>query len=201
MPLGRAAVALTTLVLAATLAGCAERAGDRLLNIPDRADDERDGVERTLNGVAALLERLPLPAERKRRLESLRPTRVIRESRRLDLDLTSDAIVLTQADIEVSAATNTIIVAAGSIRIAHCESSIVISGRDVAISHDGSRGGGSLVVSKGSTRISHARNTLIYAVEGVQVSFANDVRAFNTPDRVTSWGHIDNTLIEPLFKK
>ena len=68
-----------------------------------------------------------------------------------------------------------------------------MSGRDVAISHDGSRGGGGLVVSKGSTRISHARNTLIYAVEGVQVWFANDVRAFNTPDRVVSWGHIDNT--------
>jgi hypothetical protein len=32
-------------------------------------------------------------------------------------------------------------------------------------------------------------------------SFANNVRSFNTSDRTASWGHIDNTVIAPLFER
>jgi len=46
-----------------------------------------------------------------------------------------------------------------------------------------------------------ARNTLIYAVKGVEIEHASDVRAFNTPDRHISSGRVDNTAIEPLFQK
>jgi hypothetical protein len=45
-----------------------------------------------------------------------------------------------------------------------------------------------------------ARNTLLYAPGGVDIAFAYDVRAFNTPERKATYGRIDDTAIEPLFQ-
>ena len=201
MPLGRAALLLS--IVLAGIVGCSPRVGDRLLSLPESTPDadECDVIATTLDGVAALLDQFPVPAERKRWLTSLKPSRIIRNSQPLDLGLTSHTIVLARADVQIGFASHSVIIAAGAVRIAHSENNVVVSGRDVAISHDGSQGTGSLVVSKGSTRISHARNTLIYAGDGVEVSFATDVRAFNTEDREASWGRIDNTVVAPLFQK
>jgi len=207
-PLGGAALGVAALALAATLAGCESRgvdtarAGDRILGLPGgRVDDERAMIDRTLKSVGALLDQLPLPAERKRLLASLKPTHVVQGGQGFHVAATTDSIVLATSDLDVGWASNAIIVAAGGIHLAHCKNSIVISGRDVQISHDGGTGDGSLVVSKGNMHISNARGTLIYAVEGVEIENAHEVRAFNTPDRKATTGSIDNTAIEPLFQK
>ena len=201
MSLDRATALLAALVLVGAT-GCAGPPGDLLLSLPDRPDlDQKKLLTATLERVAALLDRLPVDAERKRPLASLKPGRIIQSAAPIELGLTSDTVVLTNGDADVGVASDSVIIAAGAVRISHSENSVVVSGRDIAISHDGTRGGGSLVVSKGATRISHARNTLVYAPAGLEVSFATNVRAFNTSSLEAAWGHIGNTVIRPLFEK
>jgi hypothetical protein len=212
-PLGHAALGFAGLALAATLAGCgargdetaravdAGRAGDRILDLAGaRVENEQATIDRTLKSIAALLDQLPLPAERKQPLASLRPTHVVQGGRGFEIAATTDSIVLATSDVDVGWASNAIIVATGAIRVAHCKNSVVLSARDVQMSHDGSDGNGSLAIAKGNMVISNARNTLIYAVQGVEIERANGVRAFNTPALLSSGG-IDNTVIEPLFRK
>jgi hypothetical protein len=44
-------------------------------------------------------------------------------------------------------------------------------------------------------------NTTLYAPGGVKVSHQNNVISYNTDKRETSWGHINNIVVDPLFKK
>jgi len=212
-PLGRAARGVAGLALAATLAGCAAReadaprgadagrVGDRILELPGaRVENEQATIDRTLKSIAALLDQLPVPAERRRSFTSLKPTHVVQGGRGFQVSGTTNSIVLATSDLDVSWATNAIVIATGAIRISFSKNSVVISGRDVQISHDGSDGIGSLAVAKGCVFISNARDTLIYAVKGAEIERASDVRAFNTPELLSS-GRFVNTAIEPLFQK
>jgi hypothetical protein len=195
-----------TLVVAAILAwgiaGCTAYVGDRVLDLPNdtAAIDPEQAISRAMSAVSALLDGLPMSKERKETFAGISPRRAIRADTPLEFGLVERKIILAKADVDITASMNSIVVTMGAVRVAHSENSIIVSAEDVTISHDGSRGCGSLVVSRGRTRISHARNTLIYATGGVVVSWANNIHAFNAPDRRTSWGYIDNTIIEPLFR-
>lgn len=148
-----------------------------------------------------MLDRLGISEAEKTALDTISPRSVIRDSETLKLIRVHNQLVVAGANTNIAFATNSIIISTGALHISHSGNNIVVCGSDVDISHDGTLGNGSLVLSKGEVTISHAGNTLIYALKGVEISHARNVRAFNTRERKTSWGHINNDLVKPLFRE
>lgn len=194
---------LALLGLALALGGCATPAGDELLQLPAqaRAAEEDAIVARAREGVAKVLAGLEITGARKAFFENFSPQSVILDESPLELTRVDNQLVIAGAKTDIAFATNSIIIARDSLHISHGANNFIVCAADVDISHDGSMAEGSLVITRGRVDISHARNTLVYAVEGVEISHANNVRAFNTRDRKTSWGHINNAVVEPLFRE
>lgn len=180
---------------------CTTYTGDKLLRLPEqsRTDGENKTISNAKGGVSEILDNLGVSKETKTSFEKISPKSLIHDSEPLKLNLVDKKLVVTGADTNIAFANNSIIISTGYLHISHSGNNIVICGSDVDISHDGSLGNGSLVISKGKIKISHATNTLVYAIKGVEISHALNVCAFNTPMRKTSWGHINNILVKPLF--
>lgn len=192
---------LTITAVLVLVSGCATYVGDKLLELPEtrvRYDQSRV-ISKARSGVSELLDSLGISDERKASFKKISPRGVVRDDHSLKRSHINSQLIVAGADASFASATNSIIIVAGPLHISHSANNIIICGTDVDISHDGSRGNGSLVVSKGRIKISHAGNSLIYALDGVEISHARNVRAFNTRERKTSWGHIDNVLVDPLF--
>ena len=171
------------------------------MRLPERtsACDQNEIISKAKSGVSDILDKLGVSAEKKASIEKITPKDIIHDSEPLTLTRVDNQLVVSGANTNISFATNSIIISTGTLHISHSGNNIIVCSSDVDISHDGSIGNGSLVVSKGKTRISHAGNTLIYAINGVVISHAYNVKAFNTRERKTSWGHINNIIVEPLF--
>jgi len=199
-PTSRAIAVVFVLVSAAA---CTTYPGDRLLRLPEQSStrDESRIISKAKGGVTHILDRLAIPEETKASLEKIAPKSVIRETKPLELTSVDSQLVVAGANLRIAFATNSIIIATGAVHISHSGNNVVVCSNDVDISHDGSLGNGSLVISKGKTTISHAGNTLIYAIRGAAISHAHNVKAFNTDERITSWGHINNVLVKPLFEE
>jgi len=195
--------AVSTVLLAVLLLpGCATYVGDRLLKLPrDAAATDADVIEQTRARVRELVESLGLPGERAAKLLEIAPTGVIRDTQPLKSEFIDRQLVLAEGDADIAFASNCIIIAPGILHVSHSGNNVIVADGDVDISHDGSLAQGSLVVSRGRVTIGHAADTLVYAPGGVEISHANGVRAFNTPDRQSSWGEIDNLTIKPLFRE
>lgn len=185
----------------ALVCACTTYTGDSLLRLPEQSSayDQSRIISKAKGGVSDILDSLGITEKEKTSLEKIALKSVVRDSESLKLTHVDNQLVVAGADTNIAFATNSIIISVGALHISHSSNNIVICGGDVDISHDGSLGNGSLVVSKGKTKISHAGNTLIYAINGVEISHARNVRAFNTRERKTSWGHINNSLVKPLF--
>jgi hypothetical protein len=175
--------------------------GDNLLKLPEQpvAHDQTRLISKTRSDVSNMLNALNLPEERKKNFENVSPTVVVHDNQPLDLNQIDDQLIVSRAYANIAFASNSIIISDGALHISHSGNNVIICGGDVDISHDGSEGNGSLVISRGRVKISHARNSLIYALHGVEISHASNVQAFNTHERKTSWGHISNILVKPLF--
>jgi len=196
----RAILAIFTLAL---VSACATYTGDNLLKIPEEpsTSNQNRTISKAKEGVSEILDSLGVPEEKKTSFEKIALKDVIRDNEPLKLTRIDNQLVVARAKTDISYATNSIIISTGALHISHSGNNIIVCGNDVDISHDGSLGNGSLVISKGKTKISHAGNTLIYAIKGVEISHANHVRAFNTRERKTSWGHINNIIVKPLFQE
>jgi len=186
----------------ASVSACTTYPGDRILQLYDQSNayDEGKIISTARVGVADILSSLTISEDTKNSLGKIAPIAVIREIKPLDLAFADNQLVVAKGDANISFASNSIIIVNGILNIAHSSNNIIVCGSDVDISHDGSMGEGSLVISKGKTTISHAGNTIIYAIKGTEISHARNVKAFNTSERKTSWGHINNILVKPLFE-
>lgn len=194
----RAILAIFTLAL---VTACATYTGDNLLKLPEKPStyNQDRTISKAKEGVSDILDSLGIPEETKKSFEKIAPKDVIRESEPLKLTRINNQLVVARTNTDISFATNSIIISIGALNISHSGNNIIVCGSDIDISHDGGLGSGSLVISRGKTKISHARNTLVYAIKGVAISHANNVKAFNTHERKTSWGHINNIIVKPLF--
>ncbi len=195
-----AAVVILSLAL---VSACSTFSGDRLLKLPEQTItyNQDSIILKAKNGVSAILDSFGVPEEIKASFENIFLEKVISDSEPLELTHIFNQLVISRADVNISSATDSIIVTTGNVHISHSNNNVVVCGSDIDISHDGNTGKGSLVISKGKIEIGHARSTLIYAIKGVKISFATDVSGFNTLDRKTSWGHINNIIIKPLFQE
>lgn len=188
-------------VVVVSVAACTTYTGDSLLQLTEQpvTNEQQRIIAKAQQGVADILDRLEIPDERKAAFETIAPVSVIRDNEPLTLTRVHNQLVIAGQNVTISHATNSIIISSGALHLSHGSNNVIVCGGDVDISHDGSVGHGSLVISKGKTEISHAGNSLIYAIGGVKISHARNVHAFNTRERKTSWGHINNILIKPLF--
>ena len=191
----RAILAIFTLAL---VSACATYTWDNLLKLleqPSTSNQNRT-ISKAKEGVSEILDRLGVSEEKKTSFEKIALKDVIRDSEPLKLTRIGNQLVVARAKTDISYATNSIIISIGALHISHSGNNIIECGSDVDISHDGSLGNGSLVISKGKTKISHAEN-----IKGVEISHVNHVKAFNTRERKTSWGHINNIIVKPLFQE
>lgn len=188
-------------IILAFVSACSTYSGDSLLGLPGKSSTHKQAmiISRVKADVSAIFDSLGVSEETKTTFENISPKNVIRDSGSLKLTHIINQLLITQGNTNIANATNSIIISTGSVHISHSSNNIVISGSNVDISHDGSTGNGSLVISKGKTKISHAKNNLIYAIKGLEISHASNVKAFNTRNRNTSWGHINNIIVKPLF--
>jgi hypothetical protein len=196
------AKALVAVITLALFSACSTYTGDSLLRLPEQSAtyNQTNIISKATNGVSEILDSLGVSKETKNSFEKIVPENVIRDSAPLKLTHIDNQLVVSGAATNIAFATNSIIISTGTLHISHSGNNIVVCGSDIDISHDGSLRNGSLVISKGKTKISHARNTLIYAIKGVEISHPHNVTAFNTRERKTSWGHINNIIVEPLFQ-
>ena len=176
---------VTTLFIFALITGCTTYSGDNALQLTTKLNtfDEAKLLTMAKSDVSEIIASLKLSEKERAKFERISPESVYQ---RHDVD----KILMLDSQL---------LIANGSLQIAHSSNNIVISNGDIDISHDGSQGDGSLILSKGKIHISHAHNSLIYAVKGLEISHARYVRAFNTQHWKTSFGHINNTSIPPLF--
>ena len=201
-----------------SVSACTTYTGDSLLKLSEQLStyDQSKIISKAKGGVSNILDSLELSEEAITSLMKISPASVILDSESVKLIRVDNQLVVAGADTNIAFATNSIIISTGALHISHSSNNVIICGDDVDISHDGSLGSGnlgsaqlgsgsqsigSLVISKGKTKISHARNTLIYAIKGVKISHARNVQAFNTSERKTSSGYINNILVKPLFHK
>ena len=190
-------------VVAVSVSACTTYSGDSLLKLTAQpvTYEQQVLIAKAQQGVADILDRLEISQERKAAFEMIAPLSVIRDNEPLTLTRVDNQLVVAGQNTTIAYAANSIIISSGPLHISHSGNNVIVCGGDVDISHDGSIGHGSLVISKGKTEISHAGDSLIYAIEGVEISHARNVHAFNTRERKTSWGHINNILITPLFRE
>nr|WP_320050201.1 hypothetical protein [uncultured Desulfuromonas sp.] len=186
-----------------SVSACTTYTGDSLLQLTEQpvTYEQQRTIAKAQQGVADILDRMKIPQERKAVFETISPVGVIRDNEPLTLSRVQNQLVIAGQNVTIAHAINSIIISSGALHISHGGNNAIVCGGDVDISHDGSMGNGSLVISKGKTKISHAGNSLIYAIGGVEISHARNVHAFNTRERKTSWGHINNILIKPLFRE
>ena len=188
----------------ALVSGCSTYTGDNLLRLSEQSStyDNNIAISKAKDGVSDLLDSLGVSEETKTSLEKIVPKSVIRYSKPIKLTHIDYQLVLAGGDTNIAFATNSIIISTGALHISHSDNNIIVCGSDVEISHDGGRlGNGSFVISKGKTKISQARNTHIYAINGIKISHARNVKSFNARERKTSWGHINEAIVEPLFQE
>jgi hypothetical protein len=170
--------------------------------MPAQTDTQDDArlIATAKKETGKILDQFAVAGRARSALDAISPRKVIRDSAPVRLTRTDEALVLAAAGADIGFATNSIVIANGPVKIAHSTNNVIIAGGSVQISHDGSVGTGSLVITKGKLTISHATGTLLYAPKGVEIAHASGVRSFNTIDRTTSWGTIQNVLVEPLFE-
>lgn len=192
---------LATLFILALFTGCTTYSGDKALQITTKLNtvNETKMLTVTKSDVSEIIASLELSEQDRARFESISPKKVYQRHHSGKILLLDGELFVADGDTMIPMATNSIILSNSDLEIAHSSNNIIISSSDIDISHDGSRGNGSLVISKGKIQISHAHNSLIYAVKGLEVAHARHVKAFNTQQWKTSFGHIDNTSIAPLF--
>lgn len=192
---------VTTLFIFALITGCTTYSGDNALQLTTKLNtfDEAKLLTMAKSDVSEIIASLKLSEKERAKFERISPESVYQ---RHDVDkilMLDSQLLIANGDTTIPFASHSIIISNGSLQIAHSSNNIVISNGDIDISHDGSQGDGSLILSKGKIHISHAHNSLIYAVKGLEISHARYVRAFNTQHWKTSFGHINNTSIPPLF--
>ncbi|WP_051148507.1 hypothetical protein [Desulfospira joergensenii] len=194
---------IAAILVLAVLSACSTYTGDNLLKFPEQRSsyDQSKIISKAKRGVSDILDRFGVPEERKTVFDKITPKEIIHDSEPLTMTRVDHQLVVAGASTNISFATDSIIISTGILHISHSSNNIIVCGSDVYISHDGSMGKGSLVISKGKSKISHAGNTLIYAINGVVISHAHNVKAFNTRERKTSWGHINNIIVAPLFQE
>ncbi len=187
----------------ASVTACATYTGDMLLQLPEQSSiyDQSVTISKAKDGVSDVLDSLVISEEEKASLKKISPKSIIRDSEPLKVTHVDNQLLIARMDTNIAFARNSIIISTGALHVSHSSNNIIVCGGDVEISHDGRLGNGSLIISKGKTKIGHAGNTLIYAIKGVEVSHGRNVRAFNTIERKTSWGHVNNILVKPLFKE
>jgi len=190
-------------IVIASVSACTTYTGDNLIKLSEQPVTYKQQriIAKAQQGVADILDRLEISTKRKAAFETISPLSVIRDNEPLTLTRVDNQLVVAGQNTTIAYAANSIIISSGPLHISHSGNNVIVCGGDVDISHDGSIGHGSLIISKGKTEISHAGNSLIYAIKGVEISHARNVHAFNTRERKTSWGHINNSLIEPLFRE
>ncbi|MCP4722063.1 MAG: hypothetical protein GY860_21610 [Desulfobacteraceae bacterium] len=193
--------AIGAVFILALISACSPYTGDRLLRLSEqsRTYNQSSIISKVKGSMSDILDSLGVPEETKASFEKIAPENIICANESLKLTHVGNQLVVAGANTNISFATNSIIISTGALHISHSANNFIVCGSDVDISHDGSMGNGSLVISKGKTKISHAGNTIIYAIKGVEVSHAHNVKSFNTLERKTSWGNINNVIVEPLF--
>lgn len=194
----RAIVVTVAIVLATT---SITYAGESLLNLPEQTGscNPSELIPTAKSGVSDILAGLGIQAEAKDSFEKIDPQSAICDNKPLNLNWIHDQLVVAGEATDIAHARDSIIISTGLLHISHSSNNVILCASDVDITHDGNRGGGSLVISKGKIKISFATNSLVYALKGVEISHAHNVQAFNTPERKTSFGHINNTAVTPLF--
>jgi hypothetical protein len=181
------------------LTGCASYTGDNLVSYsslpiePNNHENLLKVEERLLN----LYDELKLPEERRVTLSLIPTYELIQENRSINFAHEKKKVFLVNGDIHVSHCHNSIVIASGDIDISHGSNNILISGKNVEVSHDR---GGSIIIANGSVEISFANNTTVYAPGGLAISHPSNVISYNTEHRKTSRGHVNNIIIDSLFK-
>ncbi|WP_438971823.1 hypothetical protein [Methylophaga sp.] len=181
------------------ITGCASYTGDKLVSFVSLPVEpsSHENLFKVEHRLLKLYDELKLPEERRIPLNSISTYELIQENKNINFAHEKGKVFLIDGDIHVSHCHSSIVVASGNIDISHGSNNILISGKNIEVSHDR---GGSLIVANGSVDISFANNTTIYAPRGLEISHPRNVISYNTQDRKTSWGHVNNILIEPLFK-
>ncbi len=147
--------------------------------------------------LSKLYDELGLPEKRKISIDSISTYGLVQENKNIKFAHEKQKVFLINGDIHISHCHSSIVIATGNIDISNGSNNILISGNNVEVSHDR---GGSIIVAKGSVDISFAYNTTVHAPGGLEISHPRNVIEYNTENRKTSWGHVNNILIEPLFK-
>lgn len=179
--------------------GCASYTGDTLVSyssLPVEPNSHKNLLkveERLLN----LYDELKLPEERRVPISLVHTYELIQENKSINFAHEKKKVFLINGDIHVAHCHNSIVIASGNIDVSHGSNNILISGKNVEVSHDR----GSIVITNGSVDISFANNTTIYSPGGLEISHPSNVILYNTENRKTSGRHLNNIIIDPLFKK
>jgi len=181
------------------ITGCATYTGDKLIELTSlpAEPENHENLLKVAKAIDSLYDELQLPDERKIPLDDIHNYDLILEKDDIKFAREKQKVFLIKGNIHVSHCHNSIIIARGNIDISHGSNNILISGNNVNISHDR---GGSIVVARGKTDISFANNTTIYSTGDLKISHPRNVISLNTDKRKTSWVHINNILIDPLFE-
>ena len=179
--------------------GCATYTGDKVISLahlPVKPESHTTLVK-VEEMVGQLYDHFELPEKRKIPIDDILSYELVQDNRAVEFSHEQRKVFLINGDIHISHCHNSIVVATGSIDISHGSKNILVSGKNIQISHDR---GNSIVIASGTVDISFASNTTIYAPGGMKISHPSNVLAYNTENRKTSWGHVNNVLIDPLFK-
>ena len=181
------------------LTGCASYTGDKLISLTHLPvqPESHAALVKTEEMVSKLYDHFKLPEERKISMDGILSYGLVQDNKPVEFSHEQRQVFLINGDIRISHCYNSVVVATGSINISHGGRNILVSGKNIRISHDR---GNSIVIAGGHVDIAFATNTTVYAPGGVKISHPDNVIAYNTENRETSWGHVNNVLIDPLFR-
>lgn len=171
----------------------------KITDIPTKLDSKNE-KEMVWKSIKDIYSALGLKNERAIDIGNIEDYDLRVEKGNLKTSCEQKVIAIATGDIESAFCSGSIFIARGNVTISHSSKNIIIASGSVNIAHDGDDDDGSLVISNKNVKISHAAGSTVYAVDGLEISFSNKVTAFNTSSRKTSWGHINNIEIKPLFK-
>ena len=188
------------IIFCSIFTGCASYTGDTLVSyssLPVEPNSHKN-LLKVEERLLILYDELKLPEERRVPINLVSNYKLIQENKSINFSHEKNKVFLINGDVHVSHCHKSIVIASGNIDISHGSNNVLISGKNIKVSHDR---GGSIIIAHGSVDISFANNTTIYAPGGLEVSHPSNVISYNTEHRKTSRGHVNNIIIDPLFKK
>jgi Domain of unknown function (DUF4124) len=177
---------------------CAAYTGDKLVSLTHLSVQQESQILLNIEKMLLkLYKEMKLPERRRIAIDSISAYELIQENKSIKFAHEKQKVFLINGDVHISNCHNSVVIAAGNIDISNGSNNILISGKSVKVSHDR---GNSIIVAKSSVKISFAINTTIYAPGGLKISHPSNVIAYNTESRKISSGHVNNFLIDPLFR-